>query len=121
MMNQEYRLALIALGSNEDSVWGDALATVQKAMLEVGALSEMPPQCSAFYATPAFPKGAGPDFVNAAMAIQTTLSPEALLARLHQIEEAAGRARTKRWGQRTLDLDLIAVGDTVLPDADRQA
>ena len=121
MINREYRLALIALGSNEDSVWGDALATVQKAMLEVGALSEMPPQCSAFYATPAFPKGAGPDFVNAAMAIQTTLSPEALLARLHQIEEAAGRARTKRWGQRTLDLDLIAVGDVVSPDVQTHA
>ncbi|MGJ8587219.1 MAG: 2-amino-4-hydroxy-6-hydroxymethyldihydropteridine diphosphokinase [Yoonia sp.] len=121
MINREYRLALIALGSNEDSVWGDALATVQKAMLEVGALSEMPPQCSAFYATPAFPKGAGPDFVNAAMAIHTTLSPEALLARLHQIEEAAGRARTKRWGQRTLDLDLIAVGDVVSPDVQTHA
>ena len=121
MINREYRLALIALGSYEDSVWGDALVTVQKAMLEVGALSEMPPQCSAFYATPAFPKGAGPDFVNAATAIQTTLSPEVLLARLHQIEEAAGRARTKRWGQRTLDLDLIAVGDVVSPDVQTHA
>lgn len=121
MISQESQIALIALGSNEDSVWGDVAATVQKAMLEVGALSQVAPQTSAFYATPAFPKGAGPEFVNAAMAIHTTLSPAALLAKLHQIEASAGRARTKRWGQRTLDLDLIAVGDTVLPDADGQA
>jgi 2-amino-4-hydroxy-6-hydroxymethyldihydropteridine diphosphokinase len=120
MISPESQIALIALGSNEDSLWGDVAATVQKAMIKVGALSELPPQTSALYATPAFPKGAGPDFVNAAMAIHTTLSPVVLLEKLHQIEVSAGRARTKRWGQRTLDLDLLAVGDAVLPDADRQ-
>ena len=120
-ISQESQIALIALGSNEDSVWGVVAATVQKAMVEVGALSEFLPQTSALYATPAFPKGAGPDFVNAAMAIYTTLSPAALLDRLHQIEASAGRVRAKRWGQRTLDLDLIAVGDAILPDADGQA
>ncbi|WP_342069956.1 2-amino-4-hydroxy-6-hydroxymethyldihydropteridine diphosphokinase [Yoonia algicola] len=121
MIYQNGQIALIALGSNENSVWGEALSTVQKAMLEVGSLSEIPPQSSALYATPAFPKGAGPDFVNAAIAITTMLPPDALLARLHQIEAAAGRVRAKRWGQRSLDLDLIAVGDAVLPDAQTHA
>jgi 2-amino-4-hydroxy-6-hydroxymethyldihydropteridine diphosphokinase len=116
MTNPECRIALICLGSNEESAWGGALATVQKAMLLVAGLSEKPAQSSALYATPAFPKGAGPDFVNAAMAIFTTLAPADLLEHLHRIEAAAGRERTKRWGQRTLDLDLIAVGGMVLPD-----
>lgn len=121
MTSPERQIALICLGSNEESAWGDAMATVQKAMLKVGALSESPAKSSALYATPAFPAGAGPDFVNAAMAVFTTLPPSALLEHLHRIEAAAGRERTKRWGQRTLDLDLIAVGDAILPDAETYA
>jgi len=106
---------LITLGSNEESVWGDARETIQKAMLAVAEFSDQPPKFSGLFATPAFPAGAGPDFVNAAMVISTPLSPADLLARLHEVEAAAGRTRTRRWGQRTLDLDLIAQGDTVLP------
>ena len=119
-MSKLSQIALISLGSNEDSVLGDAEETVQKAMVEVAQLSEKPPQFSDLYATPAFPAGAGPDFVNAAMAFITKLSPADLLAQLHRIEAAAGRQRTRRWGQRTLDLDLIALGDTVLPDPHTQ-
>lgn len=48
-----------------------------------------------------------PDFVNAVARIETKLSPQELLARLHAIEVAAGRVRSKRWGPRTLDLDLL--------------
>jgi 2-amino-4-hydroxy-6-hydroxymethyldihydropteridine diphosphokinase len=106
---------LIALGSNEESAWGNPKDTVQKAMLAVAEISDQPPEMSGFFATPAFPAGAGPDFVNAAMAISTRLVPADLLDRLHEIEATAGRTRARRWGQRTLDLDLIAVGDTVLP------
>ncbi len=109
---------LIALGSNEDSIWGDAKATVQKAMQRVSELAISAPICSLFYTTPAFPAGSGPAFVNAAMAFNTELEPHDMLAALHQIEAAAGRTRTTRWGQRTLDLDLIAVGAQVLPDAE---
>ncbi|MCK0096890.1 2-amino-4-hydroxy-6-hydroxymethyldihydropteridine diphosphokinase [Yoonia sp. F2084L] len=111
------RLALIALGSNEESVWGDARETVQKSMLAVGQLSEQSAKFSGLFTTPAFPAGAGPDFVNAAMAIFTKLSPADLLDQLHRIEADAGRIRTRRWGQRTLDIDLIAIADDVQPDA----
>ena len=44
-------------------------------------------------------------------------APEAVLARLHAVEAEFGRRREARWGARTLDLDLIAAGDRVLPDA----
>lgn len=55
------------------------------------------------------PPGQGA-FLNAAALIRTTLDPHALLATLHQIEAEAGRAREIRWGERTLDLDLLLFG-----------
>ena len=80
-------------------------------------MSDTPPVLSRFFNTPAFPAGAGPDFVNAAIRIETRLSAQNMLAALHEIEVDAGRERKVRWGQRTLDLDLIAMADEVLPDA----
>ena len=47
----------------------------------------------------------------------TSLEPAAALDALHRIEARYGRVRQVRWGARTLDLDLIAMGDRVLPDA----
>ena len=110
------QLALIALGSNENSIWGDARETVQKSMLLVAAFASSAARASGLFSTPAFPVGAGPDYVNAAVAIETSLSARDLLGALHDIEAKAGRKRAQRWGQRTLDLDLIALGDVVMPD-----
>lgn len=110
------RTALIALGSNEKSVWGDPAQTVQKAMEQVARLAQHTVRKSNLYSTPAFPSGAGPAFVNAAMAIHTNASPERLLADLHEIEGAAKRNRQHRWGPRTLDIDLIGMDDLVVPD-----
>lgn len=107
---------LIALGSNADSVWGDPTMTVQKASLRIGCILGIRVNSSAIYTTPAFPAGAGPDFANAVIRTGTNLPADRILALLHQIEAEAGRERLVRWGQRTLDLDLLAVGDLVLPD-----
>lgn len=112
------RKTLIALGSNEFSVWGNARDTVLKATIRVAELASSGPDCSSLYTTPAFPAGSGPAYVNAVMAIATDQNPQELLVALHRIETEAGRVRKTRWGQRTLDLDLIAVGDCVLPDAE---
>lgn len=115
-MGELSRTALIALGCNQPSVWGDAALTAQKATTLVAKLSTNAAIVSDLVRTPAFPAGSGPDFVNAVMAISTRLSPQDLLTKLHQIEAEAGRTRTVRWGQRTLDLDLLAMGDVVAPD-----
>lgn len=114
------RWALISLGSNEISLFGDVEETVQKSMDSLADLAAGPVKRSALYRTPAFPSGAGPDFVNAAVAFQTMLDARRLLQELHRIEAAAGRVRTTRWGPRTLDLDLIALGDLVYPDPETQ-
>ncbi len=80
----------------------------------------MPRAFSRFYATPCFPAGAGPDYVNAVLRVETTIAADEVLAALHRIEARFGRRRETRWGMRTLDLDLIAWGDRVLPDRTTQ-
>ena len=57
-----------------------------------------------------------PDFVNAVVAAESDWSPECLLALLHIIEASLGRdrAREVRWGPRSIDLDLLMVGDQVI-------
>lgn len=110
--------ALVALGSNL-SFGGVAPADVVTfAMRNVGALG-CGAATSRLWRSPAWPPG-GPDYVNAAMRLETDLPPEALLAALHAIEERWGRERSTRWGARTLDLDLLALGDDVRPDAATQ-
>ena len=58
----------------------------------------------------------GPDYVNAVAAIETTLSPRALLAELQSIESRFGRERPYRNAPRTLDLDLLLHGDVQMTD-----
>lgn len=72
---------------------------------------------SRWYATPAFPPGSGPDFINAVVEVKTDLGPAETLAVLHRIEAEIGRTREVRWGARVCDLDLLAWEDTVQPDA----
>lgn len=73
---------------------------------------------SPLYRTPCFPAGAGPDYVNAAavLTLRHQIVTSEILARLHEIEARFGRERLRRWGGRTLDIDLLAVGDEVAPD-----
>ena len=76
---------------------------------------------SRFYESPAFPPGAGDAYVNAVVEVRTSLDVRELLKRLHETEAAFGRTRVSRWGSRVLDLDLLAMGDTVLPDPETYA
>lgn len=119
-MNPFGELTLIALGSNKKSSWGDAAETVQKAMMALKRLTHSAVERSLLYVTPAFPADTGPDYINAAVALRTTLTAPKVLDALHQIETEAGRTRDGRWTQRTLDLDLIAMGDLVCPDIKTQ-
>ena len=54
------------------------------------------------------------DFLNACLILRTLLSPQQLLDRLHEIEQAAHRERIVRWGPRTLDLDILMYDDMVM-------
>ncbi len=112
---------LLALGANLTSPIGPPLATIRAALEDLETAGAVIRKISRYYRTPAFPAGNGPDFVNAAALIDVPWSPVETLAELHRVEVGMARTRAVRWGQRTLDLDLIAQGDLVLPDAQTHA
>lgn len=108
--------ALIALGGNI----GDVRATFEKAVAHICGMAQAGLVArSSDYATPPWGDADQPGFVNACIEIDTALDPHALLFVLHKIEQKFGRDRAKerRWGPRTLDLDLIAYDDVSLDSA----
>ena len=109
-------VALVALGGNVTSTFGVPHQTVTAAVRALISDSVALTKLSKLYQTPCFPTGSGPDYINAAAILSTTLSAAALLAHLHAIEAKFGRERVQRWGMRTLDLDLLAYEDMVAPD-----
>jgi 2-amino-4-hydroxy-6-hydroxymethyldihydropteridine diphosphokinase len=113
---QKDRQALIALGGNLPAGEVGSADLLRIALADLAGRAGRLVAVSRFFATPAFPAGSGPDYVNAAALLSTPLAPGALLAVLHDVEALHGRERITRWGARTLDLDLLAMGDMVLPD-----
>lgn len=107
---------LIALGANLPSAAGGPAQTLRAALAALPAQGMQVAQVSRFYATPCFPAGAGPDYVNACAVLASDLAPQGVLAALHAVEASLGRTRQVRWGARSLDLDLLAVGEKILPD-----
>src|SRR5882724_1623195 len=102
--------ALIALGGNV----GDVRATFQKAIANICGMTQAALLArSSDYATPPWGEEQQAGFINACIEIDTSLDPHALLFTLHKIESKFGRDRAseRRWGPRTLDLDLIAYDD----------
>jgi len=107
---------LLALGSNLHNDGTTPLETLQSCLTEFAPEGLQLVAISNFYRTPCFPVGAGPDYVNAAVMIRADLTSGQVLTRLHKIETMFRRSRTERWGMRTLDLDLLAAAQQVLPD-----
>ncbi|GJM19374.1 MAG: 2-amino-4-hydroxy-6-hydroxymethyldihydropteridine diphosphokinase [Phycisphaeraceae bacterium] len=108
-------LAAIALGSN----LGDRSTNLDAGVLGVAALDDTRVLAvSAYLETAAVGPGAQGAYFNAAMVVQTGLSPRALLDALLAIELANGRDRSseQRWGARTLDLDLLLYADRVIDE-----
>lgn len=105
-------LTYIAIGSNLASPLEQVNAAVQ-------ALGDIPQSrvvaLSSFYRTPPLGPQDQPDYLNAAIALETALSADALLDNTQRIELQQGRVRKEeRWGPRTLDLDIMLFGDAVI-------
>lgn len=107
-------VAVVALGAN----LGDRHGTIRAAAERIARLplvSEV--RLSRLFETVALrldgPDPEAPGYVNAVALVTTRLAPEILLGMLHAIEDENGRERRERWGDRTLDLDLIAYADVV--------
>ncbi len=102
--------ALIALGGNV----GDVRATFRKAISSICGMTQAALLArSSDYATPPWGEVNQDRFINACIAIDTRLDPNALLFTLHKIEKRLGRDRAseQRWGPRPIDLDLLAYDD----------
>ena len=100
-------MILVALGSNIGGPWGSPRQAVARTLVELNQFPLKLKKASSLIITKPYGVLNQPDFVNAVALIETALSPEALMAKLHAIERAAGRRRRKRWGPRCLDLDLL--------------
>lgn len=109
---------LVALGANLPSAAGDPAATLRRALAILHHEQNITiMRISKFCLTRAFPLGSGPDYVNAASVLQSSLAPKRLLQLFHDVELQFGRQRQgARWQARPLDIDLIAAGDLILPD-----
>ena len=104
--------AYIGIGSN----LSNPVVQVKYALRELARLPESClTACSALYRTlPVGPQDQ-PDFVNAAVSLNTRLGALDLLAALQDVEDVHGRLRNgTRWGPRTLDLDMLLYGDVVI-------
>ena len=109
--------ALLALGGNVGDVRKNFDQAI--ALLCDGVATRLLAR-SSDYRTPPWGVTDQPPFTNAAIAVATTLSPHELLARALDVERTLGRDRSheRRWGPRTMDIDLLAYGDIVLADAE---
>jgi 2-amino-4-hydroxy-6-hydroxymethyldihydropteridine diphosphokinase len=107
--------AYLGLGSNV----GNRLAHLQGALDGLAST----PEVTVVAVSPVYettPVGGPPqdDYLNAVVALDTELGPRALLDLAHMLEARAQRVRAERWGPRTLDVDVLIVGDAHVDEPD---
>ena len=107
--------AFVALGSNLD----DPRAQIERGFAALAALPKTESIArSRLYRSAPWGVAGQPEFVNAVVELETRLASRVLLDTLLAIERKAGRVRDgARWGPRTLDLDLLLYGDSVLHES----
>lgn len=109
--------AFIGLGSNQ----GDPQRQLDRALELLGGVPKIDLiRCSPRYCTAPVGDPVQPDFLNAVAELETELAPLDLLRQLQKIELDLGRTRDpdRRWGPRTIDLDLLLFGDAVVRETD---
>lgn len=105
--------AYVGLGSN----LGDRRALIEEALRRLDAAAGIRlRRCSSIVETEAVGDVAQPRFLNAVAEIETGLDPVRLVHRLLEIEASMGRVRDRRWGPRSIDLDLLVHGRSVMAD-----
>jgi 2-amino-4-hydroxy-6-hydroxymethyldihydropteridine diphosphokinase len=105
----------IALGSNlgQPRQQLDSAITALRDHAQITLRSHSP-----WYRSKAVGPGEQPDYLNGVAVIETGLSARQLLDSLQEIEAAQGRERGERWGARTLDLDILLLGDECIESAE---
>ncbi len=108
------RRAFLGLGSN----LGDRRATLRRAVAQLEATGDVTAVSPLYETAPVGgPEDQGP-YLNLVVELSTTDDPRQLLERCQALEKAAHRVRTVRFGPRTLDADVLLVGDLVVDEPD---
>ena len=94
----------IGLGSN----LGDSRQILTEAVQNLATLGQV--KTSRLYESPPMGPQDQPNYLNAVVRLETDLEPLVLLDELQRFENESGRVRLRRWGERTLDLDLLIYG-----------
>lgn len=105
-MNDAYLL----MGGNV----GDTSATFETASVLIQRRCGTVTRKSGLYRTAPWGKADQQDFLNQAISIKTTLTPEALMATVLEIEKRMGRERFEKYGPRVIDIDILLIGDLVI-------
>mgnify|MGYP001330909757 FL=1 len=104
-------VAYISVGSNLNNPYQQVKSAIGKLKIADNIYIET---ISGWYLSdPVGPKNQS-RYVNGVIKISTRLSPNQLLKKLHEIEDAHGRIRNMRWGPRTLDLDILLYGSRMM-------
>ncbi len=111
-MSEISNTTYLLLGSNE----GNRFDWFEKAMQQIKQTVGKIVTKSSLYETAAWGLEDQPDFLNMAICVETALSPLELLAAIQQVELNLGRQRTLKWGQRTLDIDILFYNHDVIND-----
>lgn len=101
---------LLSIGSN----LGDRVQNLERAISAIRNLPEARVSASTFHASEPMYLEDQPEFLNAALVVETPLSPTELLNELQAIESQGGRERGLRNGPRTIDIDIVGAGDLVV-------
>lgn len=110
-------LAYLSIGGN----MGDRLAYLQAALEALDRHSDCRlGSVSHIYETPAWGKTDQADFLNLACQVETDLSAQEFLTFCQEIEQDLDRVRIEKWGQRTIDLDIIFWDDQVIREENLQ-
>ena len=112
--------AFIGLGSNLANESGDSRQILRDAIAALQALAIGDVRVSSLYSSSPMGPQDQPDYVNAVAMFNTDLRPHELLDQLQSIEQRAGRVRIRRWGERTLDLDILIMDETFQDSIDEK-
>jgi len=108
-------IAFVGLGSN----LGERETLIRLALDDIARLPETRlTRVSSLYDTEPVGEVEQSNFLNAVAQIDTGLAPRQLLWNLQLVERRLGRTRTRRWGPRTIDLDLLLFGDVIVDEPD---
>src|ERR1700761_3122382 len=107
-MNEVFLL----LGSN----LGDRQAFMTQAIQHIGTDIAPVIQMSSVYETQSWGKTDAPDYLNQVIFLKTDMAPYMLLQKILGIEHILGRKREEKWGSRTIDIDILFYGQSIISE-----